>query len=125
VNRIALFAFLLSISNLAVASCKAPESLFESKDCLRLELKRIDRDVHTAYLTARKSITQNVDIENTEATLSAFADAQKAWTNYREKECNLELVMNGSSGNAIQNEFACKIELGRKRISHLREIGRE
>lgn len=75
-------------------------------------------------MAARKSVSQDADEEHIKASLAALAEAQKAWAIYRDKECNFEFVMNGGYGNASQNEIACKIELGQKRIARLAEIGR-
>lgn len=119
-----LSTLLLCSSSFCFASCKAPESLFESKDCIRLELQQVDQNVRAAYRAARKSVSQNTDDENIKVTLGALAEAQKAWAIYRDKECNLEFVINGGFENASQNEIACRIELGRKRIARLSEIGR-
>lgn len=116
---------LLCSSSFCFASCKAPESLFESKDCIRLELQQVDQNVRAAYRAARKSVSQNTDDENIKVTLGALAEAQKSWAIYRDKECNLEFVRNSSLGNASQNEVVCKIELGQKRIARLVEIGQK
>ena len=99
--------------------------MFESKDCLRLELQKVDQKVRATYAAARKFVSQDADEEQIRVSLAALADAQKAWAVYRDKECNFEFVRNSSFGNASQNEVVCKIELGQKRIARLVEIGQK
>ncbi|GHD57115.1 lysozyme inhibitor LprI family protein [Jeongeupia chitinilytica] len=115
----ALLAFSIAATTV-VASCNSPESLLESKSCLLGEYEKLEARLNYKYQEILKSLGKSADgYYDTAEIRKAVISAQKTWLLFREKNCNIYVVLNKNGNNGSQEELQCKIEITKLRIQDL------
>ncbi len=94
-------------------------SQVETADCLANVEKTVDRTLAAALELATRSARELDEITGRELGVLALEQSQKAWTVYRDDQCEfVGTTFGGGSGTGIAIR-SCRVELGRARIKEL------
>jgi len=112
-KKLLLLAIASTLSFSAWADCDDVQSTYEAQKCYSNEVSTLKNQLNKTYA---KLYSQ------TEAK-SALDDAQKAWLNYKEKQCgDFTYADAGASDGQIVYDLSCQVDLYKSRINYLREI---
>lgn len=108
-----LLAITLTLSAGAWADCDNAQSIYDAQKCYSDQVGVLKKQLNTTYA---KLYAQ------TQAK-SALDDAQKAWLNYKEKQCgDFTYADAGASDGQILYDLSCQVDLYKSRINYLKEI---
>ena len=118
------WAFLLvfvPVASLAdpVLECTGASSQVEIGACVQQAEGNVNAAIETAYELAAQSARELDEVTGREVSAPALEAAQAAWSAYRDAQCEaVGASFGGGSGTGIAIT-ACRIELGRVRVTSL------
>lgn len=99
--------------------CSGMPSQVDIHRCVDVALSRVDGAIVTAYGFANDAAAELDEITGRAVAVPALAAAQSAWSDYRDRHCEyVGSTFGGGSGTGIAIS-ACRVTLGRARVSQL------
>lgn len=96
-------------------ACKRMESAAIEMRAIENEIVKMSAAAYSSYLADDPEYIKDIE--------SYLSESDKAWTSYRDAQCQLEPYINGMSRREISNiAEQCKLERTEHRISELKEL---
>lgn len=110
-------ALILSICSLStMADCNFG-NVYEDLDCYEKQLKTSKAELNRTY--------QKLSQQSDKATQNALEESQKAWLNYRDKQCNGLMAQIGSQAQGGGSGLiitSCLADLTQSRVTELKSL---
>jgi uncharacterized protein YecT (DUF1311 family) len=107
-----LFIMFLMVPNLAHAElCDNPKTQSDINYCAEYVFTRADSDLNEIYGKFKSLLTDD------NAATSALKKAQKSWLNFRDAECELEVIPSETGTSKTMVHFDCLSRLTKARIA--------
>jgi len=112
----------LTLADPTLECSQETSSQVETGDCMAQSEARVDGAVALALSLATEAAQELDEVTGRAVSAKALAEAQVAWTAYRDSHCDfVGTTWGGGSGTGIAIR-ACRIELGRDRVRALMQV---
>ena len=95
--------------------CANAEQGLELSNCIAGEYQRADAELNTVYRQAMLKL-------NTEEHKTALRNAQRAWIEYRDSNCEYETHLFRQGGPSEQHRVVCMTRMSMERTRELQEM---
>src|SRR5690606_23354659 len=92
-----LLCVMPACANEAIVDCANASSTPEIDDCAKLELDEAERELKQACQNLVKQLSQpDTETDNFTELRQSLKEAQRAWTKFREMDCDTQFLLYGS-----------------------------
>ena len=117
-----LLCVMPACANEAIVDCANASSTPEINHCAKLELDEAERELNQAYQKLVKQLSQpDTETDNFTELRQSLKEAQRAWTKFREMDCDTQFLLYGSGTMRTVAYLGCMRERAEQRTKELNQ----